>query len=108
MSETSLSNATSSTTSEHFNRAAAALKAAPHSRIVVCDGSIDNVVGVVQAKDMNDLMKLQADFIKTQMQVLTDQAKELGRRVPSRKDRFEEARDAPAGTPLSPEDPPQG
>ena len=33
---------------------------------------------VVQAKDMNDLMKLQADFIKTQMQVLTDQAKELG------------------------------
>ena len=30
------------------------LKAAPHSRFVVCDGSIDNVVGVVQAKDMLD------------------------------------------------------
>jgi putative hemolysin len=30
------------------------LKSAPHSRIVVCDGSIDNVVGVVQAKDLLD------------------------------------------------------
>jgi putative hemolysin len=30
------------------------LKAAPHSRFVVCDGSIDNVVGVVQAKDILD------------------------------------------------------
>jgi putative hemolysin len=33
---------------------ALALKAAPHSRIVVCDGSIDNVVGIVQAKDLLD------------------------------------------------------
>jgi magnesium and cobalt exporter, CNNM family len=33
---------------------AAALKAAPHSRFVVCDSSIDNVVGVVQAKDLLD------------------------------------------------------
>jgi putative hemolysin len=33
---------------------AAALKAAPHSRFVVCDNSIDNVVGVVQAKDLLD------------------------------------------------------
>ena len=33
---------------------ALALKAAPHSRFVVCDGSIDNVVGVVQAKDLLD------------------------------------------------------
>ena len=32
----------------------ATLKAAPHSRFVVCDGSIDNVVGVVQAKDILD------------------------------------------------------
>ncbi|MBU6498458.1 MAG: hemolysin family protein, partial [Rhodospirillales bacterium] len=32
----------------------ATLKAAPHSRFVVCDRSIDNVVGVVQAKDMLD------------------------------------------------------
>ena len=33
---------------------AATLKAAPHSRFVVCDGSVDNVVGVVQAKDLLD------------------------------------------------------
>ena len=33
---------------------------------------------IVQAKDMNDLMKLQADYIKTQMETLTAQAKELG------------------------------
>lgn len=32
----------------------AALKAAPHSRMVVCDRSIDNVVGIVQAKDLLD------------------------------------------------------
>ncbi len=31
-----------------------ALKEAPHSRFVVCDGSVDNVVGVVQAKDLLD------------------------------------------------------
>jgi putative hemolysin len=30
------------------------LKSAPHSRFVVCDGSVDNVVGVVQAKDLLD------------------------------------------------------
>ncbi len=33
---------------------AATLKATQHSRIVVCDGTVDNVVGVVQAKDMLD------------------------------------------------------
>jgi len=33
---------------------AATLKATPHSRFVVCDGSVDNVVGVVQAKDILD------------------------------------------------------
>ena len=32
----------------------ATLAAARHSRFVVCDGSIDNVVGVVQAKDLLD------------------------------------------------------
>ncbi|MGE0226609.1 MAG: hemolysin family protein [Acetobacteraceae bacterium] len=32
----------------------AALKSTSHSRIVVCDRSIDNVVGVVQAKDLLD------------------------------------------------------
>lgn len=35
---------------------AATLKAAPHSRFVVCEDSVDNVVGVVQAKDMLDRM----------------------------------------------------
>ncbi len=30
------------------------LKSVPHSRFVVCDGSVDNVVGVVQAKDILD------------------------------------------------------
>ncbi len=33
---------------------AATLKAAAHSRFVVCDGTVDNVVGVVQAKDILD------------------------------------------------------
>jgi putative hemolysin len=33
-----------------------ALRAAPHSRFVVCDGAIDNVAGVVQAKDILDRM----------------------------------------------------
>ncbi len=32
----------------------ARLKASPHSRFVVCDGSVDNVVGIVQAKDLLD------------------------------------------------------
>jgi putative hemolysin len=36
------------------NAIIATLKAAPHSRFVVCDRSIDNVVGVVQAKDLLD------------------------------------------------------
>jgi putative hemolysin len=33
---------------------AVALKSAPHSRFVVCDGAVDNVVGVVQAKNILD------------------------------------------------------
>jgi putative hemolysin len=33
---------------------AAELQAAPHSRFVVCDGTVDNVVGVVKAKDILD------------------------------------------------------
>ncbi len=33
---------------------ATTLKATPHSRFVVCDKSIDNVVGVVLAKDLLD------------------------------------------------------
>ena len=33
---------------------------------------------VVHAKDVNDLVKLQADYIKSQIETLTSQAKELG------------------------------
>jgi phasin len=33
---------------------------------------------VVRARDMNDLMQLQAEFVKTQMQTLSEQAKDLG------------------------------
>src|SRR5579883_210034 len=33
---------------------AATLRGSPHSRFVVCDGSVDNVVGVVQTKDVLD------------------------------------------------------
>ena len=32
------------------------LKSAQYSRFVVCDGAVDNVVGIVQAKDMLDLL----------------------------------------------------
>jgi putative hemolysin len=32
----------------------ATIKSAGHSRFVVCDGSIDNVIGIVQAKDLLD------------------------------------------------------
>jgi putative hemolysin len=32
----------------------AQLRASPHARFVVCDGSLDNVVGVVRAKDLLD------------------------------------------------------
>lgn len=35
---------------------AARIKASPHGRFVVCDGAIDNVLGVVQAKDLLDFM----------------------------------------------------
>ena len=35
---------------------AATVRGAGHSRLVVCDGSVDNVVGVVQAKDLLDRM----------------------------------------------------
>ena len=33
---------------------------------------------VVRAKDVQDVMKLQADYIKRQMQALSEQARELG------------------------------
>ncbi len=40
----------------------AALRAAPHSRFVVCDGAIDNVTGIVQAKDILDRVLDGKDF----------------------------------------------
>ncbi len=36
---------------------------------------------LVRAKDVQEVMKLQADFIKNQMQVLSEQASELGQRT---------------------------
>ena len=33
---------------------------------------------LVQAKDFQEVLNLQSDYVKTQMQVLTEQAKELG------------------------------
>lgn len=42
--------------------AIAILKAAPYSRFVVCDGSVDNVVGVVRAKDLLDRLLDGADL----------------------------------------------
>jgi phasin len=33
---------------------------------------------LVRAKDVQEVLRLQADFIRSQMQVLTEQAKELG------------------------------
>jgi phasin len=50
--------------------------------------SFDLAQQLVQAKDMQEVLKLQADFIKNQMQVLTEQARELGERT------SEAARDA--------------
>jgi putative hemolysin len=35
---------------------ATTVREAPHSRLIVCDGSVDNVVGVVQAKELLNLM----------------------------------------------------
>jgi putative hemolysin len=43
----------------------ATLRAAPHSRFVVCEGSVDNVVGVVQAKDMLDRILERGDLSVT-------------------------------------------
>jgi phasin len=40
--------------------------------------SFDFAQKLVQARDVEEVLKLQADYIKTQMQVLADQAKELG------------------------------
>jgi phasin len=36
---------------------------------------------LVRARDVQDVLRLQADYIKRQMQVLTEQARELGERT---------------------------
>jgi phasin len=43
--------------------------------------SFDFAQRLVQARNVEEVLKLQADYIKTQMQVLTEQAKELGERT---------------------------
>jgi phasin len=43
--------------------------------------SFDLAQRLVRAKDMQEVLKLQADFVKNQMQVLTEQARELGERT---------------------------
>jgi len=40
----------------------AAVRAAGHSRLVVCDGAVDNVVGVVRAKELLDAMLAGQEF----------------------------------------------
>ncbi len=40
--------------------------------------SFDFMQELVRAKDLRELLELQASYIKTQMQVLAEQAKELG------------------------------
>ena len=40
--------------------------------------SFDFAQKLVQARNVEEVLKLQADYIKTQMQVLTEQAKALG------------------------------
>jgi putative hemolysin len=40
----------------------ATVTSTPHSRFVVCDGAVDNVVGVVQAKDLLDRMLAGGDL----------------------------------------------
>jgi phasin len=40
--------------------------------------SFDFAQKLVQARDVEEVMKLQAEYVKTQMQALADQAKELG------------------------------
>jgi hypothetical protein len=40
--------------------------------------SFDHMQELVRAKDLREMLELQASYIKTQMQVLAEQAKELG------------------------------
>ncbi len=41
-------------------------------------GSFEFMQKLVQAKDFQEVLRLQAEYVKTQMQVLAEQAKELG------------------------------
>jgi phasin len=41
-------------------------------------GSFEFMQKLVQAKDFQEVLRLQTDYVKTQMQVLAEQAKELG------------------------------
>ena|SRR5581483_1763193 len=43
--------------------------------------SFDFMQKLVHAKDFQEVLKLQADYVKNQMQVLAEQAKELGERT---------------------------
>lgn len=43
--------------------------------------SFDFAQQIVQAKNVQDLLKLQTEYIQRQMQVLSEQAKELGERA---------------------------
>jgi hypothetical protein len=36
---------------------------------------------LVRARDVDEILKMQADYIKSQMQALSEQAKELGERT---------------------------
>lgn len=40
--------------------------------------SFDFAQQLVRAKDVQEVLKLQAEFVRSQMEVLTEQAKELG------------------------------
>jgi phasin len=42
------------------------------------NSSFDFAQKLVQARNVDDVLKLQADYIKTQMETLAEQAKELG------------------------------
>src|SRR4029078_6358305 len=42
------------------------------------DASVELAQQFVSAKDIQEVLRLQADYVRTQMQALTEQAKELG------------------------------
>ncbi len=58
-----------------------ALKSSPHSRFVVCDGSVDNVIGIVQTKELLDRLldggDLNLDAVLRQPMVIPDRVSAL-------------------------------